>query len=79
MGTNYRAHFVEGQRDSGVRFITLADDRPEWLHGAVQEAHAGDMPNVQVPADGNLTFDVLNPHVTLKAGAPVKNQLQLSG
>jgi Cu-Zn family superoxide dismutase len=30
--------------------------------------HAGDMPNVQVPADGNLTFDVLNPHVTLKAG-----------
>ena len=23
--------------------------------------HAGDMPNVQVPADGNLVFDVLNP------------------
>ena len=30
--------------------------------------HAGDMPNVVVPADGNLTFDVLNPNVTLKAG-----------
>ena len=31
--------------------------------------HAGDMPNVEVPADGNLVFDVLNPAVTLKAGA----------
>jgi Cu-Zn family superoxide dismutase len=31
--------------------------------------HAGDMPNVQVPADGNLEFDVLNSAVTLKAGA----------
>jgi superoxide dismutase, Cu-Zn family len=31
--------------------------------------HAGDMPNVQVPADGNLTFDVLNPNITLQAGA----------
>ena len=30
--------------------------------------HAGDMPNVVVPADGNLTFDVLNPNVTFKAG-----------
>jgi len=40
-------------------------------HGAANEMgmHAGDMPNVQIPADGNLTFDVLNPNVTLKAGA----------
>ncbi len=32
--------------------------------------HAGDMPNVQVGSDGALTFDVLNPSITLKAGAP---------
>ena len=40
-------------------------------HGAANEMgmHAGDMVNVQVPADGNLSFDVLNPNVTLKAGA----------
>ena len=40
-------------------------------HGMLNEMgmHAGDMPDVEVPADGNLTFDVLNTHVTLKAGA----------
>lgn len=40
-------------------------------HGVLNEMgmHAGDMPDVFVPADGNLTVDVLNPHVTLKAGA----------
>ena len=40
-------------------------------HGAMNEMgmHAGDMPNVQVGADGALTFDVLNSAVTLKSGA----------
>jgi Cu-Zn family superoxide dismutase len=40
-------------------------------HGALNAMgmHAGDMTDVEVPADGNLTFDVLNPNVTLKAGA----------
>jgi superoxide dismutase, Cu-Zn family len=31
--------------------------------------HAGDMPNINVPAGGKLTFDIFNPDVTLKAGA----------
>ena len=31
--------------------------------------HAGDMPNITVPAGGKLTFDIFNPDVTLKAGA----------
>jgi Cu-Zn family superoxide dismutase len=31
--------------------------------------HAGDMPNVVVGGDGMVTFDILNPGVTLKAGA----------
>ena len=30
--------------------------------------HAGDMPNIEVPAGGRLTFDVLDPSVTLAAG-----------
>lgn len=41
-------------------------------HGAMNEMgmHGGDMPNVIVPADGNLAFDVLNSSVTLAGGAP---------
>jgi Cu-Zn family superoxide dismutase len=31
--------------------------------------HAGDMPNITVPAGGKLTFDIIDPDVTLKAGA----------
>lgn len=40
-------------------------------HGAENPMgmHAGDMPNITVPAGGKLTFDLLNPDVTLKAGA----------
>ena len=30
--------------------------------------HAGDLPNVQVPADGKLTFDAFAAGVTLGAG-----------
>jgi len=30
--------------------------------------HAGDLPNVQIPADGKLTFDAFAPGVTLEAG-----------
>ncbi len=39
-------------------------------HGMANDMgmHAGDMPNLTVPADGNLTFDILNQAVTLKAG-----------
>lgn len=32
--------------------------------------HAGDMPNLDVPASGELKLEVLNPAVTLKKGAP---------
>lgn len=48
-------------------------------HGILNEMgmHAGDMADVEVPADGNLTFDVLNPNVTLKAG--VANSLFKDG
>ena len=33
-------------------------------------AHAGDMPNLHIPASGELSLEVLNPAVTLAKGAP---------
>jgi superoxide dismutase, Cu-Zn family len=40
-------------------------------HGAenAMGMHAGDLPNITVPASGNLTFDALVADVTLKPGA----------
>jgi Cu-Zn family superoxide dismutase len=40
-------------------------------HGMMAgEGHAGDMPNLHVPQDGNLAIEVLNREVTLDAGKP---------
>jgi Cu-Zn family superoxide dismutase len=41
-------------------------------HGmsAADGAHAGDMPNLYVPANGELTVEVVNPAITLVAGKP---------
>ena len=41
-------------------------------HGlmAADGPHAGDMPNIHVPASGELTVEVLNTLVTLEAGQP---------
>jgi len=33
--------------------------------------HAGDLPNLHVPADGNLQVEVLEPNVTLSGEAPL--------
>ena len=40
-------------------------------HGllAVGGPHAGDLPNIYVPADGKLSMEILEPNVTLAAGA----------
>src|ERR1044072_5235809 len=32
--------------------------------------HAGDLPNIYVPADGKLSMEILEPNVTLAAGPP---------
>jgi Cu-Zn family superoxide dismutase len=39
-------------------------------HGIANDMgmHAGDMPNIVVPGDGNIAVDVFNPNVTLKGG-----------
>ncbi len=41
-------------------------------HGILVEGglHAGDMPNVHVPASGTLNIEVLNPNITLAKGKP---------
>lgn len=52
--TSAGAHFNPGSKQHGVE--------------NAMGMHAGDMPNVTVPASGTLTFDVLNPGITLKAG-----------
>jgi Cu-Zn family superoxide dismutase len=41
-------------------------------HGmmAAEGQHAGDMPNLHIPADGALMVEVLNPAVTLEKGKP---------
>ena len=44
-------HFVSETRDNGERFYTLADDAPEWLRDAVQEAHDGTFPDDWVYAE----------------------------
>lgn len=37
--------FEERQRVSGAHYICLTDDAPEWVMRAVQDAHAGELPN----------------------------------
>src|SRR5271156_1142526 len=41
-------------------------------HGleAADGPHAGDMPNLHIPSDGDLSIEVLNPIVTLQKGPP---------
>ena len=40
-------------------------------HGYLSgESHAGDMPNLYVPQDGNLSVEIMNPKVTLDKGKP---------
>jgi Cu-Zn family superoxide dismutase len=54
--TSAGPHFNPGGRKHG---IMAADGR-----------HAGDMPNLHVPADGKLVAEVLNDAVTLEKGKP---------
>jgi Cu-Zn family superoxide dismutase len=45
----------------------------ETKHGLMnpEGPHAGDMPNLHVPADGKLQVEILDPAVTLSAEAPL--------
>ena len=54
--TTAGGHFNPGGKKHGM----MAADGP----------HAGDMPNLHIPADGALVVEVLNPAVTLEKGKP---------
>lgn len=43
--TTLASYFVRQERDNGEAFYSLAEDRPEWLYGAVREAHDDELPN----------------------------------
>jgi Cu-Zn family superoxide dismutase len=54
--TSAGGHFNPGGKKHGL----LAQDG----------SHAGDMPNLHIPASGDLTIEVLNPMITLEKGKP---------
>ena len=45
-------------------------------HGmaAAEGAHAGDMPNLHVPASGELTVEIANPAISLVKGQPTNRE-----
>ncbi len=43
--TNIASYFERKHRDNGEAYYTLKDDRPDWLHDAVREAHDDEFPN----------------------------------
>lgn len=51
--------FVRKTRDDGTEFVSLRDDRPEWLHDAVHEAHGDEFPDDWVYATcSRVAFDI---------------------
>lgn len=54
--TSAGGHFNPGSKKHGM--------------SAADGAHAGDMPNLHVPADGGLVIEVANPAITLAKGQP---------
>lgn len=54
MTTNFSKHFVTRLRsvtDPDSAYVTLADDRPDWLQDAVRAAHQGTLPNDWIYAE----------------------------
>lgn len=72
MATDFARFFKADKRDNGERFVTLTDDRPEWLQEAVWEAHSSSLPNdwiyeecyraVQTFDENGLDEDALHDH-----------------
>lgn len=61
-------YFQTQTRDNGERFVSLADDAPEWVANVVQLCHDGELPNdwrYQIIADlfAQLIDDPDDPYV----------------
>jgi len=52
--------FKRGKRDNGESFVTLTDDRPQWLYDAVHEAHGKDLPNDWIYAECEAACDAID-------------------
>lgn len=52
--------FETKTRDDGKKFVTLADDRPDWLYDAVYEAHQSDAPNDWIFAECEAACDAID-------------------
>ena len=54
------SYFVKGKRNNGETFVTCTDDRPEWLHDAIHEAHGSDLPDDWVYAECEAACDAID-------------------
>jgi hypothetical protein len=52
--------FVTGKRNDGTPFVSLKDERPEWLHDAVHAAHGSDMPNDWIYRECEAACDAID-------------------
>lgn len=52
--------FKRDTRHDGTKFVTLADNRPDWLHDAVYEAHQSDLPNDWIYAECEAACDAID-------------------
>lgn len=52
--------FEKKTRDDGSVFVTLADNRPDWLYDAVYDAHQGDPPCDWIYAECEAAADAID-------------------
>ena len=52
--------FVTGKRNNGETFVSLKDERPEWLHDAVHTAHGSDLPNDWIYRECEAACDAID-------------------
>jgi hypothetical protein len=79
-------YFVSGTRDNGETFVTLRDDRPEWLQDAVRDAHRGTLPNdwtyaeclaaVEAYDESAIADDEMHDHVDARVDVYTKDLYQ---
>lgn len=55
-------YFATGKRGGadGESFVSLKDERPDWLHDAVREIHQGDLPNDWIYAECEAACDSID-------------------
>jgi hypothetical protein len=57
---NLARWFETRTRANGEAFVTIKDDAPEWLRGAVRDAHAGDLPSDWIYAECQAACEAID-------------------